>query len=70
MVGIDIGSHSIKAVLLSEIETGFRLEALAIEPMPKGAMSERSIQDIEAIGNIITKLNSEIVTSLNNLEYD
>ena len=39
MVGIDIGSHSIKAVLLREIETGFRLEALAIEPMPKGAMS-------------------------------
>ena len=39
MVGIDIGSHSIKAVLLSETETGLRLEALAIEPMPKGAMS-------------------------------
>jgi len=60
MVGIDIGSHSIKAVLLSEIETGFRLEALAIEPMPKGAMSERSIQDIEAIGNIITKLKRKL----------
>ena len=64
MVGIDIGSHSIKAVLLSEIETGFRLEALAIEPMPKGAMSERSIQDIEAIGNIITKLKRKLPKSL------
>ncbi|XQF91017.1 pilus assembly protein PilM [Pseudoalteromonas espejiana] len=64
MVGIDIGSHSIKAVLLSENETGFRLEALAIEPMPKGAMSERSIQDIEAIGNIITKLKRKLPKSL------
>ncbi|WP_405598709.1 MULTISPECIES: pilus assembly protein PilM [unclassified Pseudoalteromonas] len=64
MVGIDIGSHSIKAVLLSEIETGFRLEALAIEPMPKGAMSERAIQDIEAIGNVIIKLKRKLPRSL------
>jgi len=64
MVGIDIGSHSIKAVLLREIETGFRLEALAIEPMPKGAMSERTIQDIEAIGNIISKLRRKLPKSL------
>jgi type IV pilus assembly protein PilM len=64
MVGIDIGSHSIKAVLLSETETGLRLEALAIEPMPKGAMSERSIQDIEAIGNVINKLKRKLPKSL------
>jgi len=64
MVGIDIGSHSIKAVLLREIETGFRLEALAIEPMPKGAMSERTIQDIEAIGNVISKLRKKLPKSL------
>jgi type IV pilus assembly protein PilM len=64
MVGIDIGSHSIKAVLLKEIETGFRLEALAIEPTPKGAMSERTIQDIEAIGNVITKLKRKLPKQL------
>jgi len=32
MVGIDIGSHCIKAVLLQETDAGLRLEALAIEP--------------------------------------
>jgi len=64
MVGIDIGSHSIKAVLLREVETGFRLEALAIEPMPKGAINERSIQDIEAIGNVILKLKRKLPKSL------
>lgn len=64
MVGIDIGSHCIKAVLLQEIDAGLRLEALAIEPMPKGAMSERSIQDIEAIGNVIAKLKRKIPKSV------
>ena len=55
MVGIDIGSHCIKAVLLAESSAGFRVEAVAIEPLPKGAMKERAIQDIEAIGRIISK---------------
>lgn len=64
MVGIDIGSHCIKAVLLQETDAGLRLEALAIEPMPKGAMSERSIQDIEAIGNVIAKLKRKIPKSV------
>lgn len=61
MVGIDIGSHTIKAVLLNKTEDGgYRLEALAVEPMPKGAISERSIQDIEAVGNIIIKLKRRL----------
>ncbi len=64
MVGIDIGSHCIKAVLLQETDAGLRLEALAIEPRPKGAMSERSIQDIEAIGNVIAKLKRKIPKSV------
>lgn len=64
MIGIDIGSHCIKAVLLQKTDAGMRLEALAIEPMPKGAMSERSIQDIEAIGNVIAKLKRKIPKSV------
>jgi len=64
MVGIDIGSHCIKAVLLQKTDAGLRLEALAIEPMPKGAISERSIQDIEAIGNVITKLKKKLPKSV------
>lgn len=64
MVGIDIGSHSIKAVLLNKTDTGLRLEALAIEPMPRGAMSERNIQDIEAIGQVILKLKRKLPASL------
>ena len=38
MVGIDIGSHSIKAVLLSQNDAGYVLEAIAIESMPRGVL--------------------------------
>jgi type IV pilus assembly protein PilM len=60
MVGIDIGSHSVKAVLLSQKETHYRVEAIAVEPMPKGAMVERSIQDIEAVGRVINKIRKKL----------
>lgn len=60
MVGIDIGSHSVKAVLLSQKDTHYRLEAFAVEPMPKGAMAERTIQDIEAVGRVINKIRKKL----------
>lgn len=60
MVGIDIGSHSVKAVLLSQQQDDYQLEAFAIEPMVKGAMSDREIQDIEAVGNILNKIRKKI----------
>ncbi len=64
MVGIDIGSHSIKGVLLSQHEQGYRVEAVAVEPMPKGAMAERAVQDIEAIGRVIGKLRRKMPKSV------
>ncbi|MDP4537284.1 pilus assembly protein PilM [Alkalimonas collagenimarina] len=60
MVGIDIGSHSVKAVLLSQQQDHYQLEAFAIEPMVKGAMSDREIQDIEAVGNVLNKIRKKI----------
>lgn len=64
LVGIDIGSHSVKAVLLSQQgDNNYRLEALAIEPMPKGAMSERTIQDIEAVGRVLAKIKRQMPKS-------
>ncbi|TMP41253.1 pilus assembly protein PilM [Pseudoalteromonas citrea] len=60
MFGIDIGSHCAKAVLLSQSNAGYRVEAVAIEPIPKGAISERAIQDIEAIGRVISKLKKRL----------
>jgi len=60
MVGIDIGSHAVKAVLLSQNSEGYVLEDFAIEPMIRGAVVDREIQDIEAVGNVIAKIRQKI----------
>ena len=60
MVGIDIGSHAVKAVLLSQGNDGYILEDFAIEPMVRGAVVDREIQDIEAVGNVIAKIRQKI----------
>ncbi|MFD2165493.1 pilus assembly protein PilM [Thalassotalea euphylliae] len=64
MVGIDIGSHAVKAVLLSQGDDGYVLEDFAIEPMPRGAIVDREIQDIEAVGKIIAKVRKKIASSI------
>ncbi|MBL4940761.1 MAG: pilus assembly protein PilM [Colwellia sp.] len=60
MVGIDIGSHAVKAVLLSQGSEGYILEDFAIEPMVRGAVVDREIQDIEAVGSVIEKIRQRI----------
>jgi type IV pilus assembly protein PilM len=64
MVGIDIGSHSIKAVLLNQNDTGYVLETIAIEPMPRGAIIDREIQDIDAVGKVVAKIRKKISSSV------
>ncbi len=64
IVGIDIGSHSVKAVLLSQGNDGYILEALLEENMPRGAVIDREIQDIEAVGNVISKIRKKITSSV------
>jgi len=61
IVGVDIGSHSVKAVLLSQSSEGYILEDYAIEPMPRGAILDREIQDIEAVGDVIIKIRKNIL---------
>ena len=64
MVGIDIGSHSIKAVLLNKNDNGYVLETIAIEPMPRGAIIDREIQDIDAVGKVVAKIRKKISSSI------
>ena len=60
ILGVDIGAHTVKAVLLSQHAGHYKVEAFAIEPMIKGSMNEREIQDIEAVGIIIGKIRKKI----------
>jgi type IV pilus assembly protein PilM len=64
MVGIDIGSHTVKAVLLNQGSDGYILEDIAIEPMPRGAVIDREIQDIEAVGKVIAKIRKKISSAV------
>jgi type IV pilus assembly protein PilM len=64
MVGIDIGTHAVKAVLLSQDSDGYVVEALVTEQMPRGAIIDREIQDIEAVGNVVAKVRKKISSSV------
>lgn len=65
IVGIDIGSHAAKAVLIGQNDDGYILEAIATEVMPRGAIIDREIQDIDAVGKVVAKLRKEITSSVN-----
>jgi type IV pilus assembly protein PilM len=64
MIGIDIGSHSAKAVLLNQNNDGYVLEAVACVSMPRGAVIDREIQDIEAVGKVIATLRKRLDSSV------
>lgn len=65
MVGIDIGSHTVKAVLLNQDEEGYTLEAAVTEIMPRGAIIDREIQDIDAVGKVVAKVRKKITSGVN-----
>lgn len=64
IVGIDIGSHSVKAVLLSLHHGKYKVEAFAVEAMIKGALVDREIQDIEAVSAVLSKIRKKIPRSV------
>lgn len=55
ILGIDISSTSIKLVELSKTDRGYRVESLAVEPLPANAVVEKNIQDVEAVGETLQK---------------
>lgn len=59
LIGVDIGSHSIKSVLLENTDAGYKLLQCAIDTLPKDAVNERDLQDIEAIGKVLSRLRKK-----------
>jgi len=55
ILGIDISSTSVKLVELSRSEKGYKIESLAVEPLPANAVVEKNIQDVEAVGEVLSK---------------
>jgi len=55
VIGLDIGTSSVRALQLSQHGSGYRVDHFAIEPVGVGAVVEKSVQDIEAISSAIER---------------
>jgi type IV pilus assembly protein PilM len=56
LIGLDIGSSSVKIVELSEASKGVvRLERYAIEPLPRGAVVDGNIDKIEVVAEAVKR---------------
>lgn len=55
ILGLDISSTTVKLLELSKSDGHYKVESMAIEPLPDDAVSEKNIQDPEAVGECIQK---------------
>src|SRR5581483_11391482 len=56
LIGVDITSSSVKMVELSEVSKGrIRLDRYAIEPLPKDAVVDGNIMNLEAVGEAVRR---------------
>ncbi|MGY6553759.1 MAG: type IV pilus assembly protein PilM [Wenzhouxiangella sp.] len=53
LVGVDIGTSSIKLVQLSRAANGYRLEGFGLENLPENSVSEGVIVDAEAVSSAL-----------------
>ena len=63
LIGIDISSTSVKMVELSRTGTGYRVEGYSVEPLPSSAVQEKTIQDVDAVGQAIKSAHKRLGTS-------
>lgn len=55
MVGVDISSTAVKVIEFSKSKDGYRVESYGVEPLPTNAVTEKNIQDIEAVGESLRR---------------
>jgi type IV pilus assembly protein PilM len=55
MLGLDISASSVKLIELGAGRKGYRVEAYAVEPMPKDAITDKLVVDVEACGEAVKK---------------
>lgn len=62
MIGVDIGSRFIKAILLSKKGNEYKVDAIACEGIKGDAFQEREIKELDAVGNALRKIKSALKT--------
>ncbi|MCW8852034.1 MAG: pilus assembly protein PilM, partial [Gammaproteobacteria bacterium] len=55
ILGLDISSTSVKLLELVQDGEKYRVQSLAIEPLPDNSVVDKNIQDVEAVGATIQK---------------
>lgn len=55
VLGVDISSSSVKVLELSKSGDKLRVESYAVEPLPANSVVEKSINDVEAVGETVKK---------------
>ncbi len=55
MLGLDISSSAVKLLELSEQNDRFRVEGYSVEPIPPNSVVEKTITDIESVGETIRR---------------
>jgi len=66
LLGLDISSTSVKLLELVQNGDKYRVQSLAVEPLPDNAVVDKNIQDIEAVGETIQKAVKRSGTKLKN----
>ncbi|MEP0355329.1 type IV pilus assembly protein PilM [Paraglaciecola sp.] len=56
MVGLDIGTRYIKAIVLEKSANQYKLQAFACEPISGNAFAEREIKDFEAVSQALKRV--------------
>lgn len=55
VIGLDIGSTSVRLLQLSSQGSGYRVEHFAMEPLQEGVVVEKAVRDVEAVAEAITR---------------
>ncbi|MDD2916076.1 MAG: pilus assembly protein PilM [Gallionella sp.] len=69
MIGVDITSYSVKMVELSEMpkKDGFIVERYVIEPLPKDAISDGNINNLEAVSESLQRAWKRLGSRIKNV---
>ncbi|MBY5992090.1 pilus assembly protein PilM [Ferrimonas balearica] len=60
MVGVDIGSREVKAILLAETPNGYRVDGAARVPLPRGAVVDREIKDPMVVAHAMGQIKAQL----------
>ena len=54
-IGLDISSTSVKLLELKETKEGYSVVSYIVEPLPANAVNEKTLQDVEVVGEAISR---------------